>query len=146
MENKPVFPKTGSDRDPLFHTDFRYPRAQKKIIWNGKVGRGRDAESARRLEDLGIVIRILLEIVSNFVQQTPHNLKISERNSLGSAGGIPPNPLPSAAPVRLWRRSNHFGLDDFKFFVPLLAELWASPSLVANSFLYNVCAYMTFSP
>ena len=45
------------------------------------------------------------------------------------AGGIPPQtPLPPA------RRSDPFGLDDFKFFVPLLAELWASPSLAANSF------------
>jgi hypothetical protein len=44
-------------------------------------------------------------------------LKISERNWLGSAGGIPPHaPLPPAAPVRLWRRSDTFGLDDFKFF------------------------------
>jgi len=51
---------------------------------------------------------------------------------LGQGGIPPPPPLPPAAPVRLWRRSDPFGLDDFKFFIPLLAGLWASPSLAAN--------------
>ena len=41
---------------------------------------------------------------------------------------FPPTPLPPA------RRSDPFGLDDFKFFVPLLAELRASLGLAANSF------------
>ena len=35
----------------------------------------------------------------------------------------PQTPRPPAAPHRLWRRSDPFGLDAFKFFVPLLAEL-----------------------
>ena len=46
------------------------------------------------------------------------------------AGGIPP-PQKTLPPAR---RSDPFGLDDFKFFVPFLAELWALPSLAANSF------------
>jgi len=54
------------------------------------------------------------------------------------AGGIPPSPpFRPPAPVRLWRRSDPFGLDDFKFFVPLLAELRASIDLAANYLFFN---------
>jgi len=50
------------------------------------------------------------------------------------AGGIPPQ-----TPFLPARRNDPFGLDDFKFFVPLLAELWASSSLAANSINYQLC-------
>ena len=49
------------------------------------------------------------------------------------AGGIPPQP-----PLPPTCGSDSFGLDDFKFFVPLLAELRALLGLAANSFYLKV--------
>ena len=54
----------------------------------------------------------------------------------GGCGGNSAHLALPARPKLMSEGGNRSGKDDFKFFVPLFAELRASPGLAINSFIY----------